>query len=229
MVSHNHYDHMDIPTLRRLTERDRPLVVTGLGNRAFLEQMGILPAEELDWWEGFDVAPGIRLTAVPARHRANRSIHDENHTLWAGYVVEGPSGVMYFAGDTGYGIHYRQIHERFGPVRLALLPIGAFQPRPWITPVHMGPQEALKAHDDLAAGTSVAIHFGTFPLAFDGETEAVDLMRELLAEEKPCPPNVWILDFGEGRDVPQPTPARTASPEIACPHPAAPLHPPGTH
>jgi L-ascorbate metabolism protein UlaG (beta-lactamase superfamily) len=170
-----------------------------LGNRAVLERAGIAGATELDWWQSESLGGGAEVACVPARHFSGRSLSDRDRALWCGYVIKAPSGVVYFAGDTAAGEHFGQVRERYGPPRLALLPIGAYLPRWFMRPVHVSPEESVAAHETLGARVSVAIHFGTFQLADDGETEAVEELRRLLATR---PADFWVLDFGEGRDVP---------------------------
>jgi L-ascorbate metabolism protein UlaG (beta-lactamase superfamily) len=201
LVSHNHYDHLDVPTLRRLARSHRPRVFAGLGNQPTLERAGFPDATELDWWQGAELPGGRRIVAVPAQHFSSRSFSDRDRALWSGFVIQGPSGGVYFAGDTGYGPHFAAIRERLGPMRLALLPIGAFRPRWFMHAVHLAPEEAVRAAEDLGAATSVAIHFGTFRLGDDGEEEAPSLLLETLAARDPRP-RFWVLGFGEGRDVP---------------------------
>jgi L-ascorbate metabolism protein UlaG (beta-lactamase superfamily) len=201
VVSHNHYDHMDLATLKRLAETHRPRIFVGLGNKALLDAKGIAGGEDLDWWQEAELAPGVKVTAVPAQHRSNRGLTDSAATLWAGYVVSTAGGPVYFAGDSGFGPHLTLIAERFGPMRLSILPIGAFRPGKAIKVVHMGPEEALVAHRLLRSGTSVAMHYGTFPMAWDGQDEAKYLLLRLLMREQPRP-RFWALGFGEGRSVP---------------------------
>jgi L-ascorbate metabolism protein UlaG (beta-lactamase superfamily) len=201
LVTHNHYDHLDLPTLLRLRDEHRPRFVVPLGNGALLASRGIDAAAELDWWQGFNIDEGVRVVCVPARHFSGRGLRDRDRTLWCGYVVEGPSGAVYFAGDTAAGPHFAEVRERFGRVRLAL-PIGAFLPRWFMSPVHVSPEEAVEAHETLGAHASVAIHFGTFPLGDDGETEAVEDLRRALAEREVSPEEFRVLDFGERFDVP---------------------------
>ena len=172
LLSHNHYDHLDRPTLAALAARDRPLVLTGLkGGKA-------VPGEtvELDWWQSHDLSDRLRATYVPATHFSGRGLFDRNASLWGGFVVESPSGPIYFAGDTGAGPHFAQIRERFGPITLALLPIGAYAPRWFMAAVHVDPAEAVAASLTLEAKCSLAIHFGTFRLAdepFDAPPQAL--------------------------------------------------------
>jgi L-ascorbate metabolism protein UlaG (beta-lactamase superfamily) len=203
LVSHNHYDHMDLPTLERLASTFHARFYVGLGNARFLAEHGIEGAIDLDWWQSVELAPGVKLTAVPSQHFSARGMTDRNKTLWTGFVVSGSKGSAYFAGDTGYGSHFRAIQERLGPMRVALLPIGAYRPRWFMRPVHMSPRDAIRAALDLEAQTSVAMHFGTFPLADDGEEEPSDELRVALASEPQlAPERFWILGFGEGREVP---------------------------
>jgi L-ascorbate metabolism protein UlaG (beta-lactamase superfamily) len=205
LVSHNHYDHLDLPTLRRLAQTHRPRIFAGLGNGAILERAGVPAGQELEWWQSAVLPGGVQVVAVPAQHFSGRSLTDRDRALWAGWVVQGRAGAVYFAGDTGYGPHFAAIRQRLGPIRLALLPIGAFRPRWFMQRVHLAPEEAVRAAGDLGAGTAVAIHFGTFHLGDDGEEEAPALLAEAVAAHEPRP-RFWVLGFGEGRDVP-PLPA----------------------
>jgi L-ascorbate metabolism protein UlaG (beta-lactamase superfamily) len=201
VLSHNHYDHMDLATLRRLEQAHHPRFFCGLGNKALLERAGLGRVTELDWWQSLPLTAAVDLIAVPNQHFSNRGLFDRDRTLWLGYVLRGPAGLAYFAGDTGLGPHYAEIRRRLGAPRLAVLPIGAYRPSWFMSPVHQSPAQALEAHAALEAGTSVAIHFGTFPLGDDGQDEppaALEAARRALAS----PPRFWVLDFGEGREVP---------------------------
>jgi L-ascorbate metabolism protein UlaG (beta-lactamase superfamily) len=182
VVSHAHYDHMDLPTLRRLSaERPCPVLVP-LGDRAFLAPRGVERAQDMDWWQSRELGGGVRVHCVPARHFANRGLGDRDRTLWAGFVLEGPSGRVFFAGDTGDGPHVEAIAKRFAPLRLALLPIGAYRPRWFMAPVHLDPAQAVDVARRLAASTSVAIHFGTFAQGDDGEAEPLDDLAAALSK-----------------------------------------------
>jgi L-ascorbate metabolism protein UlaG (beta-lactamase superfamily) len=197
LVSHNHYDHLDIPTLKRL---NAARIVTPLGNSALMVRHGVGGSVDLDWWQETRLNERITITLVPAQHFCARSISDRNTTLWGGFVVSGPSGHVYFAGDTGWGKHFAEIGERFGEIRVALLPIGAYLPRWFMKPAHISPAEAVDAHFALRARTSVAMHYGTFRLADDGETQPVEDLRAAL-KEKGNPP-VLALEHGQGVDLP---------------------------
>lgn len=210
LISHNHYDHLDVPTLRRLVERDRPRIYAGLGTGALFEAEGIDGGVDLDWWQSVALGAGVKLWAVPAAHFSGRGLEDRDTVLWGGFVVQGPGGPVYFAGDTGWGSHYAEIRRRFGPIRLALLPIGAYRPQWFMRPVHISPAEAVAAHRVLEAGLSVGIHFGTFPLADEGIDEPVydlGLARSAAGVE----PAAFVAPvFGRGIEV-APRPATRPS------------------
>ncbi|HVY61749.1 MAG TPA: MBL fold metallo-hydrolase, partial [Planctomycetota bacterium] len=183
VVSHDHYDHLDLPTLERLAAVHHPRIFVGLGNRALLERNGVAGGVDLDWWERSDLTERVRITAVPARHASMRALGDRDETLWCGWVISGPSGSVYFAGDTGFGPHFEEIRARCGAPRLALLPIGAYKPRWFMEPMHMSPDDAVRAHVALGAATSLGVHFGTFALGDESELDPVaDLARALARE-----------------------------------------------
>jgi len=202
LLSHNHYDHLDLPTLRRLAREHAPRFVAGLGVGRLLADAGVGPALELDWWQEADGPGGLTVTCVPARHFSGRGLRDRDATLWCGYVLHGPGGLVYFAGDTGFGRHFEEIARRFGAPRLALLPIGAYLPLWFMGPVHLSPTDALRAHQILGARASVALHFGTFRIADDAEGQAVAVLQAALREEGGHQAAFWVLACGEGRDVP---------------------------
>jgi L-ascorbate metabolism protein UlaG (beta-lactamase superfamily) len=167
LISHNHYDHLDLPTLRRIAARGHSTFIVASRGARLLRSERIDLVHELDWGESLTFS-GFTVHCVPALHFSARGIFDRNKTLWCGYLIEYPDRLVYFAGDTGFGSHFGQIREKFGPPNLALLPIGAYEPHWFMSPVHMSPEEALKAHKILGVKTSIAIHHGTFQLADDG-------------------------------------------------------------
>ena len=177
LLSHNHYDHLDLPTLQRLHAAHRPLIVTTLGNRPFLAAEGIDSVVELDWWQAHAVRPDVTVTATPAQHFAARGLTDRFKTLWGGFVLATPAGKVWFAGDSGYFDGFKAIGERLGPFDLAFIPIGAYEPRWFMTPVHCTPADAIRIHRDARAKRSVAMHFGCFPLADDGYEQPVNDFR----------------------------------------------------
>lgn len=165
LVSHDHYDHLDRPTLAAIERRDAPLVLTGLKAGRKIPARRIV---ELDWWQSREIGNEMVATYVPAEHFSGRGLFDRNTSLWGGFVIETATGPIYFAGDTGDGPHFAAIRDRFGPMTLSLLPIGAYAPRWFMAPVHIDPAEAVSASLTLESHTSVAIHFGAFPLADEG-------------------------------------------------------------
>lgn len=197
VLSHNHYDHLDVPTLQRIAETwPRVQIFAGLGNRAFLASKGI-ESLELDWWTSRTVGD-VTITSVPNQHFSNRGFSDANGTLWSAWVLTGSKGRAYFGGDTGYGPHFSEISTRLGPMRLAVLPIGAYRPEWFMGAIHMSPAQAVQAAIDLHAGLAVPMHYGTFSLADDGEDEPVAALQTALLT-RPAP--FKVLGFGEGVDV----------------------------
>jgi len=167
LISHNHYDHLDLPALRLLAARGDSTFIVPARVARLLRAENIGPTHEMDWGEALSL-PGCTIHCVPALHFSSRTIYDRNMTLWCGYVIECRERLVYFAGDTAFGRHFARIRERFGSPHLALLPIGAYEPRWFMSPVHMAPDEAVRAHQILGAKTSIAIHHGTFQLADEG-------------------------------------------------------------
>ena len=174
LLTHNHFDHLDLPTLARLHAAHRPLIVTLLGVRPLLASHGLDRVVELDWWQHHDLPAGIRATATPAQHFSARNFTDRMESLWGGFALTTPAGRLYFAGDSGYFDGFQKIGERLGPFDLAFIPIGAYEPRWFMQPVHCNPAEAIRIHRDVRARRSLAMHFGCFPLADDSYTQPLD-------------------------------------------------------
>lgn len=209
LLSHNHYDHFDVDTLHWIDQRDQPQFITGLGNAGLLasHQLGDEQRRhEIDWWQHIEVEckqGRLRVDGVPAQHFSQRTLQDRNRTLWLGFVVDTQGGPIYFAGDTGMGPHFTSIRERLGRPRLALLPIGGSQPRWLMQAIHLSPEEAVAAHVDLGAAISLAIHFGTFPFGEEGQDEPLLALHRAVAHSQWALPQFWVLEHGEGRDVPK--------------------------
>ncbi len=202
VLSHNHYDHLDRDSLRELDALHAPVFFVPLGLRAQLRAWGIEgEVRELDWWAAAEL-DGRRLHCVPVRHFSGRGTFDRNATLWCGWVIEDPGGSIYFGGDSGFGAHLAKTAERLGAPRLALLPIGAYLPRWFMSPVHMDPAEAVRAHEVLGAATSVAIHAGCFQLADDGRQQAYDDLEAALIERGVSPEVFLTPRAGEALEVP---------------------------
>lgn len=202
LISHDHYDHLDLPTLKRLEANHRPTIYVGVNNVKLLEQNGIFGAVELDWWQEATARTDLLITAVPAQHFSGRSLFDRDRRLWCGFILQAGSRTVYFAGDTGSGPHFAQIAKKFPKIDLAILPIGAYRPRWFMGEVHLAPEQALEAHLLLGARVSVASHFGTFELADDGQCEPVVELREVLSSTDLRATEFWVMSPGEGRNVP---------------------------
>ncbi len=170
LLSHNHYDHCDLETLRALDRRFAVPVVAPIGNGRLLRSAGVRHVEELDWWQRAATVP-LPITLTPAQHFSGRHAFDRNRALWGGFLIAAGGRGILFAGDSGYGPHFRDIAARLGPIDLALLPIGAYEPRWFMKDIHMNPAEAVQAHLDLAARHSLAMHWGTFQLTPEGIDE----------------------------------------------------------
>ena len=198
LISHNHYDHLDIDTLLRLERAHRPTFITGLGNRAFLEQFGLHSIRELDWWQSTQVG-GAMITMTPAQHWSGRSGRNRNRTLWGGFHVQLGTRRLFFAGDTGYGDHFRQLRERLGAPELALLPIGAYEPRWFMAPQHMNPEDAVRAHLDLQPQVSVGTHFGCFRLTDEGIDDPILELGAARRRHGISETDFQVLETGETR------------------------------
>ena len=168
LVSHCHYDHLDIDTLSRLHGAHKPRVITPLGNDTIMrEHDPAIRVQAHDWGESTELGNGVSVTLAPMRHWSARHYLDRNKALWAAFVIDTPAGRIFHVGDSGYGDghHFRSARERHGPFRLAILPIGAYEPRWFMRDQHMNPAEAVQALSDCGAQLALAHHFGTFQLA----------------------------------------------------------------
>lgn len=184
LVSHNHYDHLDQETLKRLWQRDRPLVVTSLGNDSVIGQVGV-PAKAVDWGQRVAVPPGVEVIVSRNHHWGSRWFTDRNRALWSAFTIRLPGGNLFFAGDTGLGNgQWPAEAASHGPVRLALIPIGAFRfvPGQMASGSHIGPPDAVRVFGRMAPSRAVPIHWGTFRLSY----EARDTPPRMLSAVMQC-------------------------------------------
>jgi L-ascorbate metabolism protein UlaG (beta-lactamase superfamily) len=178
VVSHDHFDHLDYPTILELAELDVPFV-TSLGVGAHLEAWGVPGARitELDWWESTELRGGLTIAAAPSQHFSGRALHGRNLTLWSSVVVRGPRHAVFFSGDTGLTPEYAEIRHRLGPFDLVMLEVGAFHPA-W-GDIHLGPENALRALTLLGGGSFLPVHWGTFNLAIHAWDEPAETLLRL--------------------------------------------------
>ncbi len=198
LISHDHYDHLDEATVKRLAETHRPRFLVPLGHKAWLTERGITDVEELDWWENRTVR-GLVVTCLPAQHFSGRSVWDRNRRLWSGWAVAGRAKRLFFAGDTAYYDVFKEIGARLGPFDLAAIPVGAYLPPVIMQASHTTPEDALQVFADVRAERMVPIHWGTFDLA----DEPIDDPPKRLAIEARRlnlgPDRIWLLKHGETR------------------------------
>jgi len=174
LVTHNHYDHLDLVTIARLWRRDRPRIVAPLGNDTIIRSKDSgIAVETRDWGGSVDLASGVTAHLEPAYHWSARGMTDRRMALWCAYALTTRAGIIYHVGDTGYGDGriFRAVRERFGPPRLAILPIGAYEPRWFMKPQHMNPDDAVRAARECGAEQALGHHWGTFRLTNEGVDE----------------------------------------------------------
>ncbi|KIE28812.1 membrane protein [Streptomyces sp. MUSC 125] len=197
VISHNHYDHLDAPTLRRLPRTTPVLVPAGLG--PWFGRRRFTCVTELDWWEGAELC-GVRFDFVPAHHWSKRTLADTCRSLWGGWVLTASGGQrLYFAGDTGYGHWFSRIGRRYPGIDLALMPIGAYDPRWWLSDVHCDPEEAVRATIDLGARRMAPMHWGTFILSAEPVLEPLTRVRTAWDQAGLDRGDLWDLPVGASR------------------------------
>ncbi|HET6674241.1 MAG TPA: MBL fold metallo-hydrolase [Nitrospiraceae bacterium] len=198
LISHDHYDHLDVDSVQRLAKTHDPLFLVPLGLKAWLADLGITKVEELDWWETRQVR-GLTVTCLPAQHFSGRTLWDHNRRLWSTWAVAGAGKRFFFAGDTGYYPVFEKIGTRLGPFDLAAIPIGAYVPASMMRMTHMTPEEALRLFADVQGRTFVAMHWGTFDMT---EEPIEEPPMRLHAEAHRLGldlAKIWVLKHGETR------------------------------
>lgn len=199
VISHDHYDSLDVQSIRALAAREegeRTLFLVPLGLKAWFRKQGIENVVELDWWDRLAVG-GLQITAVPVQHWSKRSLFSRNRTLWAGWAIAGGDFRVLFAGDSGYTPHFAEIGRRLGPFDLAAIPIGAYEPRWMMRPHHVNPEEAVQVHLDVRSRRSVAIHWGTFVLTDEPLDEPPERLRSALRDHGIPESEFLVLRHGE--------------------------------
>lgn len=200
ILTHNHYDHLDLQTMRTVFGSHHPRIIAPLGIKKFLEQEFISGSTEADWWEELDINSEVKIQVVPAQHFSGRGFLDRDATLWCGYVIKTSKGNIYFAGDTGYNDQtFKDIGKKCGPFKVSLLPVGAYKPEWFMSPIHTSPEAAIKIHLDVRSETSIATHFGTFPLADEGCDDPVNDLKLAITKYNLQPEEFLVFKEGEAR------------------------------
>lgn len=210
IVSHNHYDHLDVETLKRLVERDNPVIVTPLGNDTIIK--GDVPTAEtriMDWGDRLDFGRGLIIHCEPCHHWSARGMGDRRMALWAAFVLETAGGKIYHIGDTGYqeGTHYRAVKAKHGNIRVAIMPIGAYEPRWFMKAQHQNPQEAIDGFLLSSASFGIGHHFGTFQLTNEGIDDPPKALTAAMERASLTKDQFRGLRPGEQFDVPRSLPA----------------------
>ncbi|ORY29912.1 Metallo-hydrolase/oxidoreductase [Rhizoclosmatium globosum] len=230
VVSHNHYDHLDLPIMQNLHKNNPDIIFfVPLGNKSLLTDVGITNVVECDWWDSYKISKpkttatnwfgksdnSVEITCTPCQHFSSRTAWDRNQTLWSSWHIATPQKSFFFGGDTGYRSvfegdnedsvptcpAFRQVKARFGPCDLAAIPIGAYEPRLLFSPIHCNPKDACDVHVDLGSKKSVGMHWGTFGLGFEGPREPPGVLREELKKRGIKDTDFVIVDIGETVEV----------------------------
>ncbi|ENX23109.1 hypothetical protein F892_02352 [Acinetobacter vivianii] len=202
VISHNHYDHLDIATLKKLNKLFSPKVIVPVGDKALIESIGIKNVEEVDWWDNVKVASDTYITFTPTQHSSARGLFDRDKSLWGSYFIQHKARSIYFGGDAGYSTHFIETRDLLGSPDIALLGIGAYAPKFFMQPIHMNPAEAVIAHKDLGAKLSVGMHFGTFQLASEAFDQPLKDLKIALEKENIPQSDFIILQEGETKIYP---------------------------
>jgi L-ascorbate metabolism protein UlaG (beta-lactamase superfamily) len=199
LLSHNHYDHLDIATLAQLRQRFAPTVLAAAGDGRLVGPLGFKSVRELDWWEEIQFNDTLKMTFVPAQHFSARGLFDRRKSLWGGYMIESRGRRVYFSGDSGYSTHFSDIRTRLGSPDIAMLGIGSYEPRWFMKPIHMNPAEAVCAHRDLGSRQSIGMHFGTFQLTAEAIDQPQADLKRALSDSGVPEAQFVTLDEGETR------------------------------
>lgn len=195
LLSHNHYDHLDVNTIKAIHQKHKPKFVVPLGVGKFLSKLGVTDSSELDWGQTENI-DSCSIKGIPANHFSSRGLFDRDKTLWCGYLLKFGDYKIYFLGDSGYGSNFKTLGEEEGSIDLALIPIGAYLPKWFMSPIHVSPEEAVQVHKDVRAKQSIAMHFGTFPLADDAMETPIQELRKALAKSNLPKEEFMVPDEG---------------------------------
>jgi L-ascorbate metabolism protein UlaG (beta-lactamase superfamily) len=205
LLSHDHYDHCDLPTLRRLASTHRPRILAPLGHRALLASAGVDGVTELDWWQTHEWARGISIALTPTRHWCRRRPGATNHRLWGGFYLRAAGLGVYFLGDSAYDAAlFSRIRGQMGKPDLALIPIGAYEPRWFMRSAHMNPAESAQAHRDIGSRSSIAMHWGCWQLSDEGREDPPRALAAALSAAGVSPAEFQTLTPGASVTVRSP-------------------------
>lgn len=199
LISHNHYDHLDVETLKKLITRFQPVIFVPLGDKSLIQSLGALHVHEMDWWDSIKVSRHLEITFAPTQHFSGRGLFDFDKSLWGSFVMNVNGRKVYFGGDSGYSPYYKDIEHRFGPMDLSFLPIGSYEPRWFMKAVHMNPEESVMAHRDLQSRETIGIHFGTFQLSDEQIDQPQIDLAAALKKSSVDPDTFIVLKEGETR------------------------------
>ncbi len=200
LISHNHYDHLDKNTVKRLIKEHNPSFITTLGVEKYLMKLGAKNAFGLDWWENSKFK-NLIISCTPANHFSSRGLFDRDQTLWGGFNINANGKNIYYVGDTGYSDIFKEIPKKIGKINLALIPIGAYSPEWFMGPIHVTPEQAIQIHKDVSSEQSIAMHYGTFPLAEDAPASAIKRLKANIEVQNIDPINFIILEEGKAFDL----------------------------
>ena len=197
LISHTHYDHLDISTLKSLKQSFNPTVIAGLGVCYYINNIKkvMINCIEKDWGEFVEIAPDFKIFFEKAKHYSKRTLFDANKNLWGGFVISGNDYKVFYSGDTAYGKHFKMIGEQYGPFDLSLLEVGTYEPRYIMARSHVNPQEAVMAHLDLQSKQSIGMHLKTFQLSDERYNQPIEDLEK--AKDQLGVINFRVLDFGE--------------------------------
>lgn len=199
LISHNHYDHLDIESLKTISKRDQPKILCGLGVGLLLKENNIDNFIELDWEKQITIS-SLKFTFVYSQHWSARGIFDRKQTLWGSYILESPKGKIYFSGDTGYSSHFKEQGDQYGPFKFAMLPIGHYEPGYFMGYSHLNPEQAVLAHLDLRSQLTMGIHFGTFQLTNESISQPLEDL-EKAKKVHSINETFFAPNFGEYREI----------------------------
>ncbi len=197
LISHDHYDHLDLNSIDYFVKRDNPKIFVGLGVGQYIKDKSLV--FEMDWGQNQNLTEQLKIHFVSVQHFSGRGLFDRDSTLWGGFVIESQEQKIYFGGDSGYSDHYKKTFEQFGPMDISLLPVGAYEPSSFMTYAHLNPQEAVQAHIDLQSKSSIPIHYGTFQLTAEAINQPLIDLKLSIEKMNIEKTQFQAIEFGESR------------------------------